>query len=116
MDRERVVKGLEYCKEHDGANCPECPYFDAMCVDDLSADALELLKEQDALCFALEQANNTNKYLNDVLAKKGVEPKKIVGLIDCSSPWLQYSCGNCKEPLLIRYKFCPNCGKPIRWR
>lgn len=45
-DIEKVIKGLEICKNHDGSNCLECPYFVDECVDDLCADALELLKEQ----------------------------------------------------------------------
>jgi hypothetical protein len=47
IDAEKVIKGLEICKNHDGSNCLECPYFVDECVDDLSADALELLKEQE---------------------------------------------------------------------
>jgi hypothetical protein len=45
-------------------------------IDGVLMNCSVLLKEQDALYYALEQAHNTNKYLNDVLAKKGVEPKK----------------------------------------
>ena len=48
-DIEKVIKGLEICKNHDGSNCLECPYFIDECVDDLCADALELLKKNEAV-------------------------------------------------------------------
>ena len=53
MDRKKVIKALEICKNHDGSNCLECPYFVDECVDDLCADALELLKEQQKQIKAL---------------------------------------------------------------
>jgi hypothetical protein len=53
MDREKVIKGLEICSEvRDGEECPyECPYRQAICfgVSGLMVDALELLKEQEAV-------------------------------------------------------------------
>ena len=46
MNREKVIKGLERCSKHDGSECPQCPYFNGECTDDLMADALALMKEQ----------------------------------------------------------------------
>ena len=57
IDREKVKKGLECCKasmnDDPFQRCSECPYNDiSISVQDcravLSADALELLKEQEA--------------------------------------------------------------------
>ena len=45
IDTEKVIEGLKRCSKHDGTECPECPYFNGECTDDLMADALELLKE-----------------------------------------------------------------------
>lgn len=44
-DLEEVIEGLERCSHHDGTACLSCPYNKAECVDDLCADALELLKK-----------------------------------------------------------------------
>lgn len=44
-DLDKVIKGLERCSYHDGTACLSCPYNKAECVDDLCADALELLKK-----------------------------------------------------------------------
>lgn len=46
-DRENAIKGLEFCSKHDGSECPQCPYFNGECVDNLCADAIALLKEQE---------------------------------------------------------------------
>ena len=52
-DREKVIKGLECCTS--GEFClSDCPYFkevamtDGRCITALQADALALLKEQEA--------------------------------------------------------------------
>ena len=44
---KKVREGLERCSKHDGSECPQCPYFNGECTDDLMADALALLKEQE---------------------------------------------------------------------
>ena len=46
-DREKIIKGLNYCTHTDGAECPNCPYWkDDDCVEALHTDFLALLKEQ----------------------------------------------------------------------
>jgi len=52
-DREKVIKGLEICKERNYC-CPKCPYYDRNAEmgchsNELMADALALLKEQEAV-------------------------------------------------------------------
>lgn len=49
VDKEKVIKGLERCSKHDDSECMQCPYFNGECTDDLMADALSLLKEQQEL-------------------------------------------------------------------
>ena len=44
-DKEKIIRGLFHCKKHDGKDCPDCPYFNVECIDDLCADALDLIKE-----------------------------------------------------------------------
>ena len=95
-DRKKVIKGLVYCIGHH--LCFSCGYYDpnnVRCQKDLMRDALELLKEQ-----------------------KTVEPK-LVGV----NTW---TCGECGALLgweefaqsgleLIKYKFCPECGRAVKW-
>ena len=54
-EREKTIKGLECC----GAtmNCNECPYDSEMgaCFSSLKADALKLLKEQEAKVLTVDQ-------------------------------------------------------------
>ena len=105
-DREKVIKGLECCIGQ--CNYHGCPYKDpcenANGVRSIMADALALLKEQEA-----------------------VEPKQVVrkqckkehddGSIDYFAEWY---CPHCN--MLIQrgfdnpsIKFCYKCGKPVLW-
>jgi len=65
MDREKVIKGLENCKE--GGSCDGCQYDinSSKCIFLLHADALDMLKEQEAeirqLRLALDIAKGTCK-------------------------------------------------------
>ena len=49
--REWIIKALECCTNHEGDNCPNCPYhytvdgFNHNCKEDMCADALFLIKE-----------------------------------------------------------------------
>ena len=71
IDRENVKKGLECCKESTNDDpfygCSECPYnYISISVQDcravLSADALELLKEQEPKPVELDGEMLTVKY------------------------------------------------------
>lgn len=75
-DRGKIIKGLECCAAMKGEKCRECPYgHECLNVDylygipHLAADALELLKEQEAQIEQLEHdltvtQNNLNYYVN----------------------------------------------------
>ena len=43
-DITTVINGLEHCMRTDGDNCKYCPYFNGECVDELSRDALRVIK------------------------------------------------------------------------
>ena len=94
---EQVIYGLDCCSW--GIKCSFCPYKDEPeCRTVLMCDALKLLKDQ----------------------KKGIAPKptdektaqiaRRVGLF-CPNYW----CGNCEYHLIKHSKFCPNCGKKVKW-
>lgn len=85
-DREKVIKGIEYCIHTDGVECPNCPYWpDNDCVETLHSDTLELLKEQEAVKPTWRQR------------------KAYCG-----------SCGK-RIPLKIGARFCHKCGKAVKW-
>lgn len=94
-DIEKVVKGLECCNNRN--DCKQCPYaneYDPVldCIDKTRADAIELLKEQNGLMLALEQANATINYLNEEKEKaiNEIEERKAFNLkCDGQPEWLR---------------------------
>ena len=81
MDREKVIKGLEICKERNYC-CPECPYYDRDAEmgchsNELMADALALLKEQQ------EQIEQMNYIYGFVYGGQVKEIKKLVRCKEC---------------------------------
>lgn len=96
IDRGKVVKGLEACCK---SGCYEgCPYndFDAddcvECTSKLTADALTLLREQEA-----------------------VKPREY------QYPHGTYACGFCDYIPIgnkdgYRANYCPECGKKVAWK
>jgi hypothetical protein len=77
MDREKVIKGLEYCEEYFNC-CDKCPYWDGgtHCAADLAHDALALLKEQDneidtLKTLLLGYETGAIKCNNDALTQEG---------------------------------------------
>ena len=90
--REKVIKGLEKCTNEaefcGGEKENSCPYFyDYNCRTQMEKDALELLKVQESF-----KPFRSGVYHPD------------------------WCCGNCKYPGLYgRMKFCPECGKAVKW-
>ena len=88
-DREKVVKALEYCSN--GCS-PSCPYLNVdCCYDLLSADALTLLKEQEA--------------------------KNVVNMTLSKNYSLIASCPKCNVLLTrVEHKnYCGYCGQAVKW-
>jgi len=86
------MKGLECCSDVGGKHCYEgkCPYasMSGPCREQLAQDALELLKEQEA-----------------------VEP---IPPTDESEMW---RCGNCHHQIFRcrHQRFCEKCGRQVKW-
>lgn len=99
IDREKVLNGLRClsdanCTEKD---CDNCKYDFASCVLDVSNDALQLLKEHEAVKPIFIQTTRT---------REG-------GLMEVS-----IKCGNCKSKVQYypeRWKYCPNCSREVKW-
>jgi hypothetical protein len=96
IDREKVIKGWECHMEADTLKCADCPYREGWrtCnyADTLYKDVYALLKEHEA-----------------------VKP-----VFECEEPTLklgQFHCGNCHASFGIsHHRFCPFCGKPVKWK
>lgn len=90
IDREKVIKGLEYCKRTDGVECPNCPYWhEDDCVEILHADALTMLKEQEAVEPEVEVLNEIDRI---------------------------YRCPKCHKHFFYeKQKYCDQCGQAVKW-
>ena len=80
-NREKVIKGLECCREMDGHACQKCPYISdcnnmSAGIPHLASDALELLKEQQETISSFQ---GTIRKLNAALE----EQAEIVRCKDC---------------------------------
>lgn len=97
-NREKVIKGLvccDYCNSLTNT-CFQCPYLDlnkekglAVCTAELAHDALALLREQEP-----------------------VEP-----LWHEYGPYSFWTCAGC-DGIIDHddYKFCPHCGRKVKWK
>lgn len=112
-DREKVIKGLEYC----AASCKGawednngCPYmsefckkclndneYNGRCIDLLCADALALLKAQEPV-------------------------KPVISTGESDDPWGRlFFCGACGKRINEKYnpdeydKYCKHCGQAVKW-
>ena len=101
---DMVINGLEHCKRTDGEKCPDCPYFHTECTASLSADALELLKEQqqkkghwqpykygDDTWHQCSACGVADRYI-DIVRRDGYPDYRMVS----------------------KRNFCPNCGADMR--
>ena len=95
MKREEVVRGLECCAFGD---CNHCPYTGTRCEEHLCGDALALLREQDEGVTPIESTT---------------EQKKFADRIGFAVS--EFWCGACRFNLVGNPKFCPNCGKKVKW-
>ena len=65
---DKVMKGLELCTDSSGRLCVSCPYYlDDDCPEQLCADALALLKEQETVIPKVssteQRCGNCNKVI-----------------------------------------------------
>ena len=95
IDRRQVVYDIERCICHVPDACRDCSHYPDKnggpigCMEDLLSEALELLKEQEA-----------------------VEPEKAFS--SSGVTWWNI-CGNCKTAINPNDKFCHECGTPVLW-
>lgn len=86
-DREKVIEGLQKCAAiHQGFICESCEYPGDECAVD---DAIALLKKQEPV-------------------------KPVPDTSYGARPWW-FVCGNCKLSVNEDQKYCPNCGRAVKW-
>ena len=106
-DREKVIRGLECCGDKNKLHCDQCPYdYNGRgneryeCTAELSADALVLLKEQEAKPMT-EYDDGWD------CPRCGL---KLVGKTASG-----YPCDKLNLPDDEIVKYCPVCGQAVKW-
>lgn len=99
IDREKVIKGLECCREMDGHACQKCPYVSdcnnmSAGIPHLASDALELLKEQEPG----KVFHAKDRSINETYGKTGF-------------------CPRCNQLVVwgVNRRYCGFCGKGLIW-
>ena len=88
-DREKVIRALENCT--DEIKCRDCPW--ETCED---------------FCLSVNVPLDLAKAALSLLkAQEPIEPIKHLSTGQI--------CGSCKKVLLRKYKYCPSCGKEVKW-
>lgn len=92
LSKERVLEALRIHLD-DSADCEDCPYHDndSGCNSiDMFAEVLELLKAQ--------------------------EPTPCGEKIKAGDVMLDfYECGHCKNAIRKPWRYCPFCGRELKW-
>ena len=88
-ERKKVIAALSECNPFNQCYEERCPYYkDNNCLGSLHEDVLKLLKEQESIKPYIDSFND-----------------------DC---WWATEC--CGTPINFKTdKFCPKCGRPIKW-
>ena len=119
-DREKVIKGLEYCKHTDGVECPNCPYWhEDDCVEILHADVIALLKEQEDKYPVCEKCGKKiDHIITSVFNYDGSDSDYSIPItyskengcvsFSTSQKWTGYDLTDEEQKEGIR---CPYCGK-----
>ena len=95
--QEKIIYSLDCCSW--GIKCSFCPYKnEPECRTVLICDTLSLLKKQDEGVTPIESTTEQKKFAD------------MIG-IAVSDFW----CGECRFNLVGHPKFCPNCGKKVKW-
>ena len=123
-NREKVIKGLKHCGFGDPGPCYEndCPYYQSLdCTDELKKDILDLLKEQEVKeqclktkCVICPHCANCDVDENGLLKEQ--KPIPCGEKIKAGDIMLDfYECGYCNNAIRKPWRYCPFCGKEVKW-
>ena len=87
IDRDKVMKGIECLADDDGCCHSDCPYFN---------------DRETTSCFQ-RMAQDVLELLNEQ------EPVKPIRLEN----W--WKCPACEQNIVANMKYCPGCGKKVKW-
>ena len=97
VDRDKVIKGLECCREI--AKCNKCPYKESEeCCEEMRAEALALIMIQEPI------ENHSS-----------VKPKKLKGYLPPMMVHYKYECPECESVMMFEQPYCNGCGKAVVW-
>ena len=90
-DRKKVIAALSECNPFNQCYEERCPYYkDNNCLESLHEDVLKLLKKQEPIpCGEKIKAGDV--------------------VLDF------YECGYCKNAIRKPWRYCPFCGKAVKW-
>ena len=92
--REKLIRGLKTCLRYENfGDCEQFPYIET-CQAGIMKDMLNLLEEREPI-----EATEKQK----IFAEK----------FGITVP--QYWCGECHYMIVFLTRFCPNCGKKVKW-
>ena len=111
-DKEKVLKGLECCSDRIGKRCRSvCPYHERnYCESELAADALELLKEQEAAYQGAKELLRQKTVLFEDAIRRLKEYEMIYGG-DVKVVGEIVRCKDCKYAHLTHDGDCKYCDK-----
>ena len=98
VDRDRLIESLANCAHE--RNCQKCLYWQTEhdCRDAMLLDVSELLKEQEAVKLIEPIYQGDDSYVCENCGE-------TVG-------WEEMECYGIGK---IRYKYCPGCGRKVKW-
>ena len=111
IDEDKIMKGLKHCSSNQA--CRECVYHGVHCIDDMCADALELLKQQKETIVTLamnkEKADQTRETIKPTVDEFG-NAYCICGEHVGFFPQIN------KALPKIRLNYCHSCGRKLVWK
>ncbi len=98
-ERETIIKGLKYCIEANGKNCPMvCPFF---------KECFSVFKSTEPFYPIMRAA------LEHLIREAIPIDTMVIGTVNGDIE--VYCCRNCRTVLTPSFHFCPNCGKGVKW-
>ena len=119
---EKIKIGLQ-CIIDGTVRCECCGYAidkhgHHSCQQNCASEAIAVLKEQEdlgeELTNAVELIRKKNKRIEELLKEQ--EPIPCGEKIKAGDVMLDfYECGHCKNAIRKPWKYCPFCGKEVKW-